>query len=277
MKIIADSSCLFSPEEGKQQGVTIVPVGVIIDGKAYKDYEEIQSAELLTLLNQGVVPTTSQPTVGDVIQAYEETEDEEILVLPIGDGLSGAYQNAHTAKNALETTKSIEIMDTKTLAGAHHYIVQKAIQLKEKGLSLENIKKELQESIEHSFSYVIPFDFQFLKRCGRLTPIAANLGGLMKIVPVLTLTEDRRKIEIHTVKRTVKKAIDNVIQTLKEKGVNEEYMISVCHVGVQEKANEILQQLKDTFHNATYELLELSPSLMLHGGPGCILVHATKK
>lgn len=275
MKIIADSSCLYTIEEAKQKDVTIVPVGVIINNQCYKDYIEIEPNELLEKLNIGAVPTTSQPTVGDVLEACNT--DEDILLLTIGDGLSGTYQSANMAKNMSKNSNKIHIVDTQTLAGAYHYLVDKAVYLRNQGMKIDNVILELQKSIENSFSCVIPSDFQFLKRCGRLTPMAANLMGMIKIAPVLTLSKDRKKIEIFTVNRTVKKAIDGVIKKLNEMGVNEEYVISICHVGVLDKAQEVLDIIKTKINNATYEILELSPSLMLHGGPGCILIHATKK
>lgn len=277
MKIIADSSCLYSPVEEKENDIQVVPVEVILDGKAYKDYVEIQSDELLSKLNAGMIPTTSQPSIGEVVQIYEENQNEEVLMLSIGDGLSGTYQSVSSARNMIEHPEHIHVVDTQTLAGAYHYLVKKAIRLRNEGKMINDIIHELQKSIQHSFSYVIPSDFQFLKRCGRLTPIAAQISGLLKIVPVLTLTEDRKKIEIFSIKRTAKKALSSIIESLKDKGVNENFVISICHAGAFEKAKETMLVLKESFQNACFEIHELSPSLILHGGPGCILVHATMK
>lgn len=176
----------------------------------------------------------------------------------------------------MSKNKNVEVVNTQTLAGAYNYLVKKASTLKNHGYTIQQILKELQISIEKSFSYVIPSDFDFLKRCGRLTPIAANVAGLIKIVPSLTLSEDRRKIEIHTINRTFKKAVDSIIKNLLEKGINEEYVINICHAGVLDKAKDVVDQIKSKINNVKCEILELSPSLMLHGGPGCILIQAVK-
>ena len=50
MKIIADTATLFSPEEGKTEGITIIPVSVTIGDKSYKDFEEINTEEFLELV-----------------------------------------------------------------------------------------------------------------------------------------------------------------------------------------------------------------------------------
>ena len=276
MKIMTDTASLFSPAEGKELGITVIPACAVMNGEVYRDFEDIDSETLLEMMEKGAVPTTSQPSVGDMMEIFENEKDE-ILFLSIGDGLSGGYQNAMGVKNSVENQERIHILDTKTLAGAEHYLVRKAIQLKEHGLHITRIKTELQKSIETSASFVIPVDFNFLRRSGRLTPLAAKIGSMIKIVPVLTQTEDMRRITPLVIKRSRKKAVEAIIERLKSLGVDENYFISICHAGVYEHAKEVLQQIKQHFSNSTLELFSLSPTLITHGGPGCVLIQAIKK
>lgn len=276
MKIITDTASLFSPAEGKKLGITVLPACAVINGEAYRDFEDISSEEILKLVDGGAVPTTSQPSVGDMLEVLENQE-EEVLFLSIGDGLSGGYQNAMGVKNSMENGDKIHVIDTKTLAGAERYLVQKAIQLKEHGLQIGRIKEELQRCIDTSASFVIPVDFNFLKRSGRLTPIAAKIGSMIKIVPVLTQTEDMRRIAPFAIKRSRKKAVEAIVERIRSMGVDENYIISICHAGVYENAKEVLQQLKRQFANTTMELFSLSPTLVTHGGPGCIVIQAIRK
>ena len=257
-------------------GVTILPVYVAVDGREYKDYEEITSEEFLRLIEEGGIPSSSQPSIGDIMEAFDEDE-EEILLLSVGDGLSGAYQNAVGAKNCIEKNDHIHVMDTKTLAGPHRYLLEKAVRLRREGFSMEKIKGELQKCIDSSISFVIPSDFDILKRSGRLTPIAAKIGGLIKIVPVMTQTEDKKRIELFAIKRSCRRAVDAIIDHLKAKGIGEDYIISIGHAGVAEKAASVLAQIKEQFQCTTFELLQLSPSLITHGGPGCVTIQVIKK
>lgn len=276
MRIITDTASLFSPEEGQNLGITVIPACVLIKDKPYRDYVDISSEEFLDVVAKGETPTSSQPAIGDVLEVFED-DDEEILHLSLGDGLSGAYQNAVGARNCIEENDHIHVIDTKTLAGPQHYLVQKAMKLKEEGLDIEKIKKELQKSIETSVSFVIPADFNFLKRSGRLTPIAAKIGGLIKIVPVLTQTEDKKRITPFVIKRSVKNAVDAIIAHFKALKVDENYIISVSHAGAREKAMNVLQQFKAQFSNTAIELFQLSPALITHGGPECIVIQVIKK
>lgn len=276
MKIIADTATLLSPQEGKELGISIIPVCVLIDGQSYRDYEEIDSAEFLRRIEAGGVPTSSQPSIGDVLEVLESCE-EETLYLTVGDGLSGAYQTAMAARNNLESNDHIHIINSKTLAGPMRYLVKKAIELKEQGLGIEEIKAELDVRIESSMSFVIPADFEFLKRSGRLTPLAAKIGGALRLLPVLTQTKDKTRITPVTVKRTWKSALEAILQRLEAENVGEGHLVSVCHAGTPEKAQGIAEQIAQRIPGVETEVLELSPALMTHGGPGCIVVQAILK
>lgn len=275
MKIVADTPTLFSPEEGRQQDLTIIPACTIIDSQSYRDFEDISLDAFLQKIEDGKTPTTSQPSVGDVLDVYQSAE-EEMLVLPIGDGLSGTYQNMESAKNMVENSQRIHVVDTQTLAGPQRYLVRKALKLREQGLDIERIIKALQESIESSASFVIPVDFNFLKRSGRLTPVAAKIGSVLKIVPILTQTKDMKSITLFSIKRTKRKALEAIIEHFKSLGVNEDFLITVSHGGVVEEAKEIMQRLKEQFENTTVELFALAPSLVCHGGPGCLLIQTIR-
>ena len=276
MKIVTDTSTFYSPEEGKQLGITVIPSCTVIDNEAFRDYEDITTDELLRRIVEGGMPTTSQPSVGEVMEAFEGTDDE-ILFLSIGEGLSGTYQNAVGVKNSMDDGERIHVIDTMTLGGPHRYLVQKAMRLSAEGVDIEKIKKELAKCIETSVSFVIPADFDFLKRSGRLTPIAAKIGGLIKIVPVLTQTADKKRIAPFAIKRARKKAVESIIDHLKSMGVDENYIVSISHAGVRELAENVLAQIKAQFAASTFELFQLSPALVTHGGPGCVVIQAIRR
>ena len=276
MKIVTDTASLFSPAEAKELNIAVVPTCIIHGDKAYRDFEEISSEKFLELVATGAITSSSQPAIGDLIDVFEESR-EETLALFIGDGLSGGYQSAVGAKNSIDDNEYIRIIDTKTLAGAEHYLVQKAIRLRDEGLSIDEIEAEILKSVETSESFVIPADFEFLKRSGRLTPIAAKIGAMIKIVPVMTQTEDMRRITPFTIKRSWKKATDAILEHLEKKGVNEEYMMHICHAGDVKAAEAVMTQAKEKFPKVDIELMFLSPSMITHGGPGCVTIQVIKK
>lgn len=276
MKIITDTSSLISPIDGEKIGVKVLPVTVTINGLTYRDYLDISTHHFIDMINLGGTPMTSQPAIGEVIETYESYQDD-ILAITIADGLSGTYVNAVGAKNSINNNERIHVVNSETLAGCLKYIVEKASSLNQLGFNVHEIKQQLQETIKSSVSFVIPSNFEFLARSGRLTPIAAKIAGMLKIVPVLTQTKDRTRIEPFTIKRTVNKAIQSIINHLHKLNVDDSYLIFVSHARADSLANKAMTMLKNEFKNTLIELLELSPSLSTHGGPGCIVIQAIKK
>ena len=275
MKIVADTAALIPPAQGQEQGLTVIPVCVSIDGQTYQDYNQMTTTAFLERIAQGGVPSSSQPAIGDMLEVLESIQ-EEILFLTVGDGLSGAYQTALGARTMAENPQRIHIVNSKTLAGPLRYMARKAVALKNHGLPAQEILTRLEDSIESSVSFVIPEDFEFLKRSGRLTPITAKIGGALKLLPVLTQTKDKTRISPVGIKRSWKAAVEMIFQRLEAQEVGEGWLISVSHAGTPEKAQSILAQVQERFLRAETEILELSPGLITHGGPGCIVIQAVR-
>lgn len=120
--------------------------------------------------------------------------------------------------------------------------------------------------------FCYPPGYSFLQRSGRLTPVAAKVGTLLKIVPILAQTPDKKRITLHALKRTRKKAAADLIDHLKQWGANEKYLITVSYAGMKDEAAAVLEQLKAHFSASVFQLFSLPPALIFHGGPGCILI-----
>ena len=276
MRIIADTATLITPQQGAEMGISIVPICVIINNQSYKDYVEIGSEEFLRLIQAGGVPSSSQPSLGDVMEIFEQS-DEDAVFLAVGDGLSGAYQTAVAAKNNLENGDHIHVVNTKTLAGPMRYLAKKAVEMKNAGYGADRILSELHASIESSLSFVIPADFEFLKRSGRLTTIAAKVGGALKLIPVMTQTEDKTRIRPLAIKRSWKSAVKAIFQQMQSAGVDARHLISICHADTPDLAEEVGRKAAEVFPETEVEILQLSPALITHGGPGCIVVQSVLK
>lgn len=276
MKIIADTATLIPPTEGSSHGLTVIPVSVAIDGHTYQDYTQISSEEFLEKVKMGGTPSSSQPSIGDMLEQIDNTE-EKILVLTVGDGLSGGYQTALGARNLVSSPERIHIMDSRTLAGPLRYLAKKAVMLKEQGFSIEAIKEKLQKCIDSSMSFVIPEDFEFLKRSGRLAPFTAKVGSKLKLLPVLTQTKDMKRIVPIGIKRSWNAAVDTILQQMQAKNVGPNHLITISHAGVPQRAEQVLLQVRKYFASSDIEILELSPALTTHGGPGCIVIQAICK
>lgn len=276
MKIVTDTSALYTPTQGQEKGIEVLPLNVIINKKSYREFVDIQSEEFLEMVKNGYVPSSSQPSIGETMELFEKYADEEILSITMADGLSGTYQSNLSVKEGMEHKENIHVINSMTLCGPQRYLVQKAVHLRDEGLGINDIIKELHKSIATEKSFLIPQDFGFLKRGGRLTPLAATVGGMLRITPVMTKTKDGKRLEKFTMKKTFKSAIKEIIKAFQEMGVDENYIIYISHAGVLEQAQGVIEQMKATFDNVKIELFDLSPAFITQGGPGCIAVQTIR-
>ena len=276
LKIITDSSTLYTVEEAKKLGFESVPLNVSIGDLEGRDLQ-VDMNEFYERIKKGEIPRSSQPSIGEVLDVFEEYSDSEILNISMADGLSGTYQSACGAKEMVENSERITVFNTKTLCGPHRYMVERAQEMKEAGKSLKEILVWLEDVAERTESFLIPQDFAFLKRGGRLTPVAATLGSVLKLKPIMTLTEDCKKLDKFAVKRTMKAAVKTIIDHMIEKGVDERYKFYVVHADALDDAKGIVANLKEVFGNIDVELHDLSPVFVTQGGPQCIAIQYIEK
>lgn len=278
-KIMTDSSCTMTVAEGEALGIIVNPLTITIAGNTYLDQEDMKSAQFLELIAQGHIPTSSQPSVGATLDLYHQHSDVELLNITMADGLSGTYQTATGAVDAMDEgeQKNVHVVNTTTLWAPQGYLVRHAVKLAEAGLSASDIIEKIRPHMETAASILIPSDFGYLKRGGRLTPFAANIGGLLKLIPVLKQTDDGRRLEKHALSRGMKAAIEAAIKGLHDISVGDGHHLFVSHAGAPELAEQAVARLKEVFPHTDITIHSLSPAMITQGGPRCLAVQSTLK
>ena len=276
MKIITNTASSLTKEEGEKLGISVIPVSVSLGGKSLRDYIDIDSEEYVQLLHGDEMPVSSQPAVGDMMEQLEGI-DEEAVMLTVADGLSGEFSTAVGLANSLPNRENIYVINSRSLAGPLRYMAVKAAKLRDQGISTREIVSQLRVLAQSNISYVIPADFNYLRKSGRITNLTSKIGSALHLLPVLTQTEDRRRISFMTVRRTWKAAVNTIITSLKDKGVDERCLITIAYADKRDLAVKVRRQIQESFPQVESEMLQLSPSLITHGGPGCIVVQAIRK
>lgn len=274
IRIISDTSTLYSVSEAEKKGIYVSPLAVTINDKTYEEFEEIQTEEFVDLIHQGHIPLSSQPAIGKVVDLYDQFPEDEILNITMADGLSGTYQSALMAKSMVENNERITVLNSKTLCGPHRTLVEYAKQMADKHLPMSEIVAKLETMIASSRSFLIPQDFDYLKRGGRLSHFAAFVGKTIHLVPVMTLTKDCKQICNFSIKRSFAKAVHEIIRTLEDDKVGTDHKLYVSHSLAPELAETARTLLREAFPHTEISLLKLSPAFTTQGGPGCIAIQS---
>ena len=272
VRIVADTSTLYSSEQAKQAGFSVSPLSVTIAGESYQEFDEITPEQFVAKIHEGHLPTSSQPPIGVVESVYQQFPGDEILNIAMAQGLSGTYDSAVAAAGLVENPERITVLNSRTLCGPHSYLVEHAVRLAEAGQSREEIVAKMEELMATSKSFLMPADFAYLRRGGRLSPLVSYVGQTIQLAPVMTLMEDCRQLTIAGVRRGYVHAVKYVMDALKKWEVGADWRIYITHADAKEKAEKAYDMLKEVFPDAIFEIHPLSPAFITQGGPGCVAI-----
>lgn len=277
--VITDSGSGLSEQEAKALGLFYLPLQIVVNDTMYLDGVDIQTEQLYDLLRQGAMPTTSMPPAGQMEALFEQLKAEgydAAIAVPLTSGISS------TASVLLATAKRHEIplsiIECYSTCQLQRYLSQCAKLLVDKDMALEEIVRRLEASVARSNTLIIPDDLQHLKRGGRLTPLAAALGGLLKIKPILVLgNTSEGKIDVFDKVRTMSKAMEKAVATFQEANLDESYYTVVLHSDAPETSSKLKALMATAFPNSEMYYGRIGAVIASHTGLGCLGIQYIKK
>ena len=276
IRIVSDTSTLYSTGQAREAGFYVSPLSVTIAGKTYREFDEISSEEFVEIIRQGHMPTSSQPAIGEVEQLYNCFPEDEIINVSMAHGLSGTYTSAVAAAQLCDHAQNITVVNTRTLCGPHRYMVEKAMEWVQEGKTVGQIVEKLNELIDSAKSFLVPADFDYLRRGGRLSPLVSYVGKAASLTPIMTQTETGERLTIAGIRRGYSHAVKFITKELEKHGIGAGWRVYISHAGAPDKAKQALETLKEAMPEAIYEILPLSPAFITQGGPGCVAVQYVK-
>lgn len=187
IKITSDSTCDLSKELLEKHQITLFPLTVIKDGKAYSDGVTITADEIFAhVAAGGDLCTTTAGSMGEYLELFEKyaADYDAVVHISLSSELSSSYQNACLAAGEFS---NVAVIDSKNLSTGQGLVVLKACKLAESASSLEEIKQLLDEftpKVEASFlldqlGYMVKGG-----RCSAVAALGANLLGLKPCIEV---------------------------------------------------------------------------------------------
>ncbi|NLC54964.1 MAG: DegV family protein [Erysipelothrix sp.] len=272
--VMLDSAADINTADANDQNILVTRFAINIDGKDYIDEKDLTLDQFKQFLNEDKAMSTSQTPLGLLIEQWDLIlkDYDHIIYLTLSEKLSGAYSSAVAAAN--EYGDKITVVDTKGVAFPIQFIYKEVLEMLKNGLTPLEIKEKV-ENNEPMFAFLVPYDIKHLKRGGRITPQAAALANLLRIVPILALEDG--KIDAHAKVRTNKKAIDKAINEMVSKYDNpEDYHWFVLHSDLEDDIQEYKEKVEAAVKQKV-TVAELYPILLAHAGPKTFAVGALKK
>ena len=270
--IVSDTSTLYSTSQAKESGFSVAPLSVTIARKSYPEFDEISSEEFVDIIRQGHMPTSSQPALGEVEEMYNQFPGEEIINVSMALGLSGTYTSAVAAAQMCDHADKISVINTRTLCGPHRYMVEQAVAWAREGQSRQEIIAKLNVIMDSAKSYLVPADFDYLRRGGRLSPLVSYVGKAANLTPIMTQTDNGERLTVAGIRRGFPHAVKYITEALVKAGVGAGWQVQISHAGALDKAELALKVLKEAMPEAQFHIYPLSPAFITQGGPCCVAV-----
>jgi len=268
--IVTDSTADIPENMKKEHNITIVPLSVIFEDKAYLDNGiELTSEQFYNKLkNAKKLPTTAQPAPADFKKIYTSLLEnyDSIVSIHISRKMSGTMDSAEIAKKEMGSS-SIEIIDSEVTTIALGLIVLKAQELAENGAAKDEIAEaviHLKNSIHTLF---IPMTLEYLQKGGRIGRAKGLIASLLEIKPVLTLHEGEVS-QFKTTRRwnqAKNELISSMHSMVKDKS---RVVVSIADADLKEEGDEISERIISEFSPAAALRTKIGCIVGTHLGPG---------
>ena len=267
--IVLDSTADFPDAPQRFPNWRVVPLYVRFGDESYKDYVELSPGEFYARLRTAEqLPTTSQPTPGDFLAAYEELGVyERIYSLHISAVLSGTFQSASTA--GAELGDKVRVVDSES-ASAAIAMLGLAIQRRlERGTTDEEIDG-LVERFKREAGLIFTVDtLEFLRRGGRIGRASAWAGQLLHVKPILTI--EREVVPLKRVRGNQKAMQEFVTAFTSGTTDTPTLKIGIAHADAPMRAEQLRKMVRAERPQAEIELVTtLGAVVGTHAGPGTV-------
>jgi len=277
--IMTDSCCDLPKEYIYSNNIPFAMLPFRYNDKEYMDDlgQSVSQKQFFDDLRAGALPNTSQANSESFYNMFKIAVQlgKDIIYIGVSSGLSGTYNSANIGKAAiLEEFPNaiIHIIDALTACLGQGLMVRKAVEMKNEGCDVEQIVKEIEGNIQNLNTYITVEDLNFLKRGGRISNMAATLGLVLHIKPILTVNQLGKVIPVLKV-RGRKKSITKLAEILKEKIINPETQtIAICHADCYEEAVRLKEEILEKVSVKEVLIHFIGPVVGTFSGPGALAV-----
>ena len=274
----SDSDLPFSYVD--QLDLSMVYMPYIIDGKEYMD--DLGRAggqkEYFDNMRAGAAPSTSLLPMGAYLDIFEPilAEGKDILFIAFSSQLSGTMNNARSAAEELlekYPERKILIVDTLSISAPQSILVLKAHELYRAGKPMEEVAAWLEENKLRAQAWFTVDDLKYLRRGGRISAVAATMGTLLDLKPIITETKEGKLVSTDKVrgrKSALRLIADKAAENIDDPA---NAMPIIMHADAPEDAARLEKLLRERMPELPeIQTWYVGPVIGAHCGPGTVAV-----
>ena len=276
LTLFTDTDTDFTPKVAAEYGFKLISMPYSIDGETfypYQGYDEFDFHVFYDRLRGGVLPTTS--ALGeDVYLSYFEPEfaaGNDILYVHFSAAMTATFQSMDKAVAVLKEKypeRKFYGIDTKGITIVSYLITRELGDRLKAGMTPEEAVAWAATEVDNYSQYFFADDLKFFRRSGRVSGLAATMGGLIGLRPVIHMNLAGKMESIGTVKGRVQ-VMERLVKYVEEHGDDvKAHRFIVGHTDAPELAQQLAEMLRSRIGNdLNIEFVCTNPTAGSHCGP----------
>jgi fatty acid kinase fatty acid binding subunit len=271
--IVLDSTSDYPEADAREQfpNLRVVPLHVLFGTEDVLDHVGISGHDFYERLRAApALPTTSQPTPGEFLRAYEDlTGYDRIYSIHLSQKLSGTYQSAVQAAGVAGADR-VRLVDSETASLAVAMLALAIQRRLARGTTDGEIESLIDRFKRDNGVVFTVATLEYLQKGGRIGKAQALAGALLSVKPILSV-EDGVVAPIGRV-RGRDKALAEFRRVFTEATRDEAGLrVAIAHADAPEWVDDISTLALDARPQAEIELVQLLGAVVgTHAGPGAV-------
>lgn len=269
-KIIADSSADILEIDGASYGT--VPMKIITDDKEYVDDCNLNVCEMISDLSKYKGKSQSScPNVNEWKKAFEGAK--KVICITISSALSGSYNSACLAlEDYIKNNPDREgfVIDTLSAGPEILLIIEKLIEFISEKLSIEEIKKRIEEYKKKTHLLFCLESMKNLANNGRISQASAKVAGILGIRAVGKASNEGT-LEMVSKARGEKNSIGELIKAMIDNGFNGG-KVKIHHCENSKAAAKLFEKIREMFPKSEIEINETRALCSFYAESGGLIV-----
>ena len=258
--------------------IPVVYMPYSLNGREYFDDlgQTLDHKSYFEQMRQGAVPVTSALNEETYLEYFEPIlKEKDLLFVAFSSKLSCTIQAVYSAREKLlekYPERKFIVVDTLSISTPVVLLALKAHELYRAGAPIEEVAGWLEKNKLRAQAWFTVDDLKYLKRGGRISPMAAAVGSMLDIKPVITEARDGTLQSVDKV-RGRKKALNALVDKLMEYEPDPaESMAIILHADAPEDAEELKKLALKKIPELQIRIDNVGPVIGAHCGPGTLAI-----
>ena len=275
LKLFTDSDTDITPAVAAEYGYKIISMPYSIDARTtypYVDFDTFDGHAFYDILRGGVLPTTSAISKEQYTQYFQEDfkAGNDILYVHFSRAMTNTFDAMDQAIAELKAKypkARFEEIDTKGITTISYAIVREVGDLVKAGKTLDEVLEWAKTEVDKFAMYFFADDLKFFRRSGRVSGLAATMGTLIGVRPLIHMSQEGKMVSVGTAKGRGK-AIAYLVDKVGEIGDQiEKHRILIGHTDAPEIAQEVGRMIEEKYGKQNIEYVYVNPTAGSHCGP----------